>query len=282
MKKLLPGVKFYTLVFGAIAMILRLLVLVAGTDDKGLYPAHHPAWIALCILSAAVLLFFRLLSRTVDAKRSYRENFPPKRLGAYSYLALAAGFGIVAIVGWKAELGALQGILGLASCVLLALGGWIRLQNKRPAFYVHMLPCLFLAVRMFVLGRALGAEPELQRSLFPFLATAACLIAGYQLWGFDVGLGDRRSSCFWSLSAAFLCMAAVPGSETGWLYLLLAVWLLGNLCDLGPKKARRKLRPAAVAAPATVHAPIVPRASQDPEEMDLDQLLAWAKEDLDE
>ncbi len=267
---ILPGVKYLAPILGAIAMVLRMLMLVSGTDDRGLYPHHHPAWILLCILSVAVTLFFFLLSRKTDARRPYRANFPASPTGAFGHLAAALAMGITSILEISENLGLLMCILGLGSSLALALGGWLRLRGRKPDFYVHMLPCFYLAVRIFSLGRVLGAEPEASRYLFRFLAVLACMVAAYQLWGFDVGLGNRNKSIFWSLTASFLCLAAVPGSPDGLLHVGLAVWLLTNLCDLAPRRKRRARKPAPLPQP-------IPPA---PSDMDIDQLIAWVRENL--
>ncbi len=267
----LPGAKYLAPILGAIAMVLRMLMLLGGTDDRGLYPEFHPAWIALCILSLLVSAGFFLLSRSTDPRRAYRRNFPASVPGAFGHLAGAAGMAITAIIQWKAPIGPYLGILGILSALCLALGGWLRLQGKKPGFYVHMVPCLYFALRIFATGRMLGAEPELSRYLFSFLATLACMMASYHLWGFDVGLGNRHSSLFWSLSAAYLCMAAVPGGNDGILFIGTTIWLLTNLCTLTPRKTRR---------PAPVREAPIP-APAHPEEMDMDALIAWVKEDLD-
>ncbi len=274
MTPILSGAQYLAPILGAIAMVLRMLMLVTGTDDRGLYPHNHPAWILLCILTVAVAIFFFLLSRKTDARRSYRANFPASAAGAFGHLAAALTIGITSVLELRDNLGVPMGILGLCSSVTLALGGWLRLQGRKPDFYVHMLPCFYLVVRIFSLGRVLGAEPEISRYLFRILATLTCLVAAYQLWGFDVGLGNRNKSLFWSLTASFLCLAAAPGSPDSLLYMGLAVWLLTNLCTLAPRKKHRAQaqKPLSTVRPTTVPA--------EPADMDIDQLIAWALEDL--
>ncbi len=274
MLPVLPGAKFLAPILGAIAILLRMLMLLTGPDDRGLYPTYHPAWVLLCVLAVLVVAFFFLLSRNTDTRRPYRVNFPPSTAGAFGHLAAALAIGITCIRELPENLGQLLGLLGILSAISLALGGWLRLTGRKPAFYVHMLPCFYLGVRLFALGKVVGAEPEASRYLFRFLAVLACLPATYQLWGFDVGMGNRNKSIFWSLTAAFLCLAAIPGSPDGLLHAGLALWLLTNLCDLAPRRRRR--------IPAKKTTPTVQPAPAATADMDIDQLIAWVLEGLDD
>ena len=50
MKKLYPYFNFIVAGFGIAGALLRMWLLSAGTDARGLYPANHPGWIGYLIL----------------------------------------------------------------------------------------------------------------------------------------------------------------------------------------------------------------------------------------
>ena len=134
------------------------------------------------------------------------------------------------LTGMSDVLGRISGLLGLLSALALVVVGWHRLKGKQPVVPAHVLPCLYFVVLTFKMARQFGAEPELIRFLPQFLAVAASALASYQLWGFDVGAGNRRKSLFWSLTAGYFSLVAIPGG--GLLYGAMALWHLTGHCAL--------------------------------------------------
>ncbi len=287
MRNLLKNAPLIGLICGAVGIVLRLWMLLGGTDDRNLYPKSHPAWILLCLVSLCAVILFFLLSRHTEPRRSYKNNFPASGIGAAGHLAAATGIAIDGLGLFGNFLGNLAGIAAILSTLALIYGGWQRLQGLRTSFLVHFVPCVYLVLQVFAMGRILGAEPEISRYLFSFLAILASLLACYELWGFDVGLGNRNNSIFWSLTAACLCLTAIPGDSHRLSYLGLAVWFLTNLCSLKPV---RRVRKAAAAEPQPEGQPEpeikteapAPAKPQLPEDMDTDALIAWLMENLDE
>ncbi len=292
MKKFFPFAHYLALILGAAAITLRLIMLLGGTDERDLYPVNHPAWIALCLLAVAATVFFLLVSRHTEAKRSYRQNFPASMPGALGCLAGGAAIAVTGVADLPDSLSFVTGASSLLAGAALLYGGWLRLKGRKAPFWVHMLPCLYFALRVFTMGRILGAEPEISRYLFRFLAVLAILMAAYQLWGFDVGLGHRNKSLFWSLTATFLSMAAIPGSPDRLLYLGASLWLITNLCSLAPaRKVRRpiavptceeiQIQPVEAPAPILEITPDEAEPEKAPEEMTTDETIAWILEGLD-
>lgn len=244
MKKYLRYADVLVLFTGALGLLLRLILVMGGTDEKGLYPRHHAAWIILCILSVAVIAALWLLTRQVGADQRYKKNFPASIPGAVCSGLAAVGIAFTSFDLFEAELLNVLGFLaGIASMAGLLLAAYCRFAGKKPHFLCHAAPAVFFALRLFLLGKDLGAEPEVNRYLFEMLASLAMVPACYQLWGFDVGLGKRDSCLFWSLTAAFLCIIAIVGVENWLLYLTCGAWMLTNTCSL--KYLPKKLRPAA-------------------------------------
>ncbi len=268
MKKYLPFAHYIAAGLGGIALALRLWMLSGGTDDRGLYPDHF-TWPLVCIISLGAVVFFWLLSRQADPVRPYRENFPASILGAAGHLAAALALAITGLGLFGSAL--LSAILALLAAAALALGGYLRYLGKRPPCLVHAVPTAFFALQLFTLGKDVGAEPETHLFLFPFLATVALMLASYQLWGIDVKEGNRQKSLFWSLTAGYLCLVAIPSS--GLLYLGCGLWMLTNLCSLMPERQRREA--PVEPAPEVAAEPVPEETEQLPTDPDLliEQLL---------
>ena len=242
MKKYLRYADVLVLFTGALGLFLRLIIAMGGTDDKGLYPKNHPAWVILCILSVAVIGVLFLLTRQVGADQRYKPNFPASLTGAVGAGLAAVGIAFTAFDTFAFDLlSVLTFVTGLASMGGLLLAAYCRYTGRKPHFLCHAAPAVFFALRLFLLGKRLGAEPEVSRFLFEMLASLAMVPACYQLWGFDVDLGKRDKCLFWTLTAAYLCIVAVVGMENWLLYLSCAAWLLTGSCKLQflPKKLRR-------------------------------------------
>ncbi len=251
MKKYLPHTHPLVLLAGILAMLLRYWNLSLRPDSRGLYPDNHISWLLLCLLTVVVVIWLLVLSRFVDPRRRYKENFPFSWAGLLGLLCGAMSILLTGLAHYQADLGfsgTLLGVLGVGSAVMLGMAIWLRYRGQRPLPMTFAVPCLYFAMRVFFTGKLLGAEPQTSRYLFEFFASVSLLPASYYLWGFDLDLGHRRASFFWSLTAAFLCMAATPGSDDWALYLSSAVLLLTNLCSLRPRRRPRK--PSAVSQAA--------------------------------
>lgn len=296
MKKYLRYADVLVLFTGALGLFLRLIIAMGGTDDKGLYPKNHPAWIILCILSVAVIAAVYLLTRQVGADQRYETNFPASLPGAVGAGLAAVGiaFAVFDIFAFDV-LSILVFVVGLASMGGLFLAAYCRLQGKKPHFLCHAAPAVFFALRLFLLGKELGAEPEVSRYLFEMLASLAMVPACYQLWGFDVDLGKRDKCLFWTLTAAYLCVVAIVGMENWLLYLCCAAWLLTGSCKLQflPKTLRRAVEidseeapaddiPEADASDASVQTQEIPKPVQEPiEDIDPEAILAEILREID-
>ena len=236
MKNLLKFADSFVL-FAAIAgCALRMWFDNTAMDGKGLYNMLHPAWILLCLLSVGAVVFFWLLSRQAGDDNRYKVNFPRSIVGAVTYILLAVVLGytgvmeLLAATQWWDKIAAFGAML---SAVMLAVAGVERSGGRRPAPILPMVPTLYFGVRMFLLSRGFGAEPQIYTFLFSFLAAVALIPAFCGLWGFAVRMGNRQRSIFWSLTAAYFCLLATFDSGISWvLHLLFALCLLGNTCSL--------------------------------------------------
>ncbi len=265
---------------GLVGALLSAWLFSSGTDDRGLYPANHPAWILLGILTVAAAAVFWLLSRQAGVSRSYRQNFPASLPAA---LGCLAGCGGLLSGGWNSlstgdPLGVLTGIMGILGGLCLLFAAVFRFRGQRPQLPVHCLPCFFFALQLFVLGQEFGSEPEMCRYLYRFWAVTAAVPACYCLWGFDVKLGKRPNCLFWCLLAGYCNVVAAVGSGQTWLHLGVAAWMLTALPRLAylPKS-----KPAPEPAPeAPVDEP--PTAAPTEAPPDADAILAELLQELEQ
>lgn len=234
MKKLLRYANLMSLLWGGLGVLLMLWLRSKGPDQRGLYPGQHPAWIILLLLTLAMPAIFWLLSRDAGSNKNFDYNFPASPLAAIGY-ALAGGSmlvaGIATLDGTE-PLDVLAGISGILGGILLLGGIYTRLLGRRLPISIHALPCIFFTLELFRMGQTLGAEPEMCRYLFPFLAILSALPACYWLWGFDVDMGNRVKCLFWCLAAGYCNLVATIGSENWLLHLGVAMWLLSALPHL--------------------------------------------------
>lgn len=251
MKKYLLMADRLIMAAGGAGMLLRLWLQLVGPDEKGLMPAAHISWILLLVLSAIAAVGIFLLAGYAGRNRSYRSNFPasaPAAIGCAVGAVCVAWSAVNTLLGSDGTLQIVCGLAGIAAAVALGLWGWCRHKNIRPHSVTFGILCLFFGIRVFLLGRQWGDDPELLRYLFGFLATVSAMLASYQLWGFSVDLGNRSASLLWSLLAIFLCCCAIGENTDPLLYAGVAVWMLTNLCPL--KNPPKAARPAPEAAPA--------------------------------
>ena len=270
MKKLLPFAPFLAAGAGVAGALLRRWMLTAGTDLKGLYPAAHPGWIGYLVLTAAAILAFWLLTRSPEDAPKPLDNF----YLAFSSKALTAAVHLLAAIGIALHAtrgsGLLQTVtyfLALACAGGLTVLGLQIFSGKAPTGTVYLLPCVFFAMQLFVLGRQCGDETQLSLFMPQSLAIAASSLAGYRLWGAAIGCDDRRKRLFWSLTAGFLCLAAAPGAHV--MYAAVGLWHLAGYRILPPPETAAETEEASEA--------ITEEATEEPIEEHTEEIPAEAE-----
>ena len=282
MRKLLRYAHYLTLLFGGIGMLLMVWLHAAGVDEKGLYPANHPAWTILFYLTIAVPAFLWFLCKQSGNNTDYRENFPPSILAAAGYLLAASGLIVAGIAMLDASkfMEFIAGLVGICSGPMMLYGAFCRYAGKRPRFPIHCLPCFFFALQLFCMGNTLGAEPEMARYLFPFLSALSMLPACYWIWSFEVDMGQRNKCLFWCLTAAYCNLVAAIGSSQWFPYCSMALWLLSSSPRL--KYMSKRPHPAVCVTTDPEDAPLPPPpdtnvvaevASHSPAVADVDAIL---------
>lgn len=267
MKKYLRYANLFVLGTGAVGFLLMCWLFGTGTDERGLYPANHPSWILLSILSAAVVVAIWLLIRKAGSNRSYRMNFPPSIVGALG--CTAAGIGLLAggssAMGAGNTLGTITGILGIVGAIPMLWAAVCRFKGLRNKLPVHILPCIFFTLQLFMLGQEFGAEPEMYRYLYRFWASVTMVPACYWLWSFDVKMGKRRNCLFWCLVAGYCNLVAAAHAQHWLLHGCMALWMLTALPQLRylPKQAKTTPAEEIIPAEPEISLPDTPTGAMD-------------------
>lgn len=272
---------------GLIGMLLRWWTIGSGPDKEGLYAPQPLAWTLLWIVTVLTLAAVVVLSAKLKKPGKYSDNFPASLPGAIGTGLAALGVGLcrqVFPISTANLLTTITNILGVITFAMLVLSALNRYQGKKPPFFVHAVPCVFFALRIFLLARVWSNASQVSVFLFPFLASICVMLASYQRACFDVNLGKRRASLFWSLSGVYFCLLALPGSDEPLFYIGMAAWLLTNLCSLRPLKARKPQNAPVEEILEEPAAPVeettIPEAAPAPdaglrEDMSLDELKSW-------
>lgn len=268
---------------GLLACVLRLWTMAnsngLGPDSEGLYAPHPVAWALLWIVTIGTVAAIVLLSARLKNPGRYVDNFPASIPGAVGNVLAALGimlYSLRLLTTGSELLYTATGILGIASAIGLMIAAFNRFRGQKCSFLLHAIPCLFFALRIFERCKAWSNIPQVSVFLFPFLASVCAMLASYQLSCFDVNLGKRKKSLFWSLCGVYCAMISVIGSDDPLFYLCIGAWLLTNLCSVRPLKARKpqQEQPAAEAAPeAAPSSPVTEPAAE--EDMSYDKLLDW-------
>ena len=226
---------------GILGFLLRLWTLAGGPDEMGLYPDHFFVWCFLLIVSFLCGIAVVLFSLSMRNHRKYADHF-----SASMPAAISSGLAALAIflscfrltAGLNVIAGFLVVLLGILSAASFALGAVARYQGKRPAFWIHAVPCLYLCVRLFLCCRAWSSVTQAGIFLFPFLASVFTLLAVYQLTCFDVNLGNARQNLLWNLLGIYTCMVSLAKTDDILFYTCMGLYLLTHLCTTTPPHPR--------------------------------------------
>lgn len=241
LKLLIPGC-------GLLGLLLRLLLVATGTDGKGLIVSFHPAWIALLVLTCAVLAALLLGSSNIHGSMSYKASFPR------SVFPLAAGVlaAIAAVVSLIRHLHAdaviaippnifttaaffLTGAVMILAAAAFILAGLCRLTERKVPFLLHVVICVWFALEMLNLYQTWSFDPQIQDYCFQLLACIALTMTAYQLASFDIDKGSHRKLWFWGLAATYLCCLCL---DSGLFCIAGAAWAWSNLTTL--RRRQRK------------------------------------------
>lgn len=235
MKKKLTGILLPIIVAlcGIGGAGLRLWTLSGGPSATGLYPSRPFVWCFLLVLTLATLAVIIALILKLQQNKYYQHNFTASLPGAIGFALAALAFLLSAFrVGDENRdtLGILGLLFGLGGAVCFSLGAVDRYFGRKPRFWVLLVPCLFLGLRLFLCCRGWSTVSQTGNYLLPFAAGVFLPLAVWHLDAFTLDIGNRHYSLFFSLAALYFCITALPGGDDPVFYGCMAAFLATNLC----------------------------------------------------
>ena len=237
MKKLLAPdyLPFLTLLGGLLGVLCRLWTFGDGPSIENLYAPQPVAWTLLWLVSGltAAAIFFGSRSLTTDAVHGH--SYPRSLTAAIGNVAGALGIlsvAVPALSGGADVLSTVGSVLGVLAGICLLVVAVLRYQGKQPSFLLHVPACLFMACYLFTACRGWSDLSQLGVFLMPFLALTFLMLAAFQKTTFDVDLGDRKKSLFWSLISAYLCIISLADQTRMLFFGCMVVWMITDLPSL--------------------------------------------------
>ena len=231
--------KLLTLASGLLGLLLYVILLGSGTDEKGLLVPGFWAGTAMCVLTAVMLPSLFLLTRNIQGTQQYAKAHPNSPVAALG--AFAASFTVVyATVSGLGTSSILLPVLSGLTAVALALVGFCRFKAMCPHFLCSTLLCAFLALRMINQYQNWNSDPQILNYIFYLGAYIALMLTAYQHAAFDAGLGSHKNLWCASMISVFLCMTALPHASDPVLLLGMAAWALTNTTRPGYVRTSRE------------------------------------------
>lgn len=220
---------------GIAALLLRAALYATAVDGRGLLVQNHPLSITLWILTTAVAAALVFGCRTISGSSSYADAHGVSFAAFLGCLAAAAG---IALAQWH-SFGAFATVLdifiwmlGLAAAVAFVCIGLSRLMGAKPYFLLHVLICLFFALRLVSQYRLWSSDPQLPDYVFYLMAHLALMLTAYHQAAFDAGMGSHRGLWVCALAGVYLSCAAIYGCAEPLLMVGCALWCVTNLTNL--------------------------------------------------
>lgn len=222
-----------TLAAGIIGMALRFWHLSRLGEDM-LLPRRHIAFILTAVLTIAVIVCLFIFTRPLKGQGKYRKNFPASLPAAVcSFAAALALFvrGLGILMDPATRIATVTGIACILAVPCTILSGMNRWKGQRTTFLFHMVCAACFAFGLMHHYQTWTSSPNLHLHMCRMAATAGLMLCFYHRAEFDVRIGSRRGYAFLNLTTLYFCLLAVPEGDALF-FLIMAAWLLTNLCSL--------------------------------------------------
>lgn len=204
--------------------------LFSTTDHKGLLTHGHPSAILSFLLLAGIVAANVFYLKTTKTGGLYDHLFPKSTVAAVGSFLAAAGFAVAAMTPVATGiLGILVKVFGILTVVGLVLGGYNRLQGKRPNCLGYGAVSVFLIFRTLVFCQGWSAEVQIERFFFPLLGSLGLLMAAYYRASLVLNAKDCRHYLFFRQFSLFCCLLSLAGGDRIF-YLAGAVWMVTDYC----------------------------------------------------
>lgn len=235
MKKLLKNelILSLTALLGLLGTFVHHRMLYTGLDEKGLLIPGHPMTAALWALCLGFLAAAFGICRLQRDCGTFREHFPPCKIRG----AMSMGGG-VAVILYGVTL-VLQpqpavGILAIAAGLSMAFTGLCRFRGKHPNPMFHCIVCVFFIVRLVLSFQGWSADPQLQDYVVQLMACISLMLFAFHRASCDANMMNPKRTAFFSLCAAFFCLASLADSSMALLFIGAGAWSTGAAPTLEP------------------------------------------------
>ncbi len=222
----------FTLVCGVACMLLRLVMMIYGCDDKGLLVSGHISLIAIWAITAVFLLGLLLGVRRLGSKGSYEQLFPASRLCG----VIVVVSGAILLLGSIRSGSVPEMFAGIGAGFCVIYTGICRFSGIRPHFVFHFLICVFFIMKLIVHYQGWSADPQIQDYAFQMLACVLLMLAAFYRASADANIIYRERLVFTCLAACFMCVVSLSDLESPLYYGACGLWALGSMGWLEPVK----------------------------------------------
>ncbi len=209
---------------GILAFLLRMWLLTAGVDAKGLLPSHHPGNYLSLILVFGGAAVIALLATGKVSRRHF--SLPAWAAAAGS---LVAALGILVFDFPSLEnlnpLTIFSAIGNVVTAGCLFFAGWCYFTKKPLSGFIHGIVSIYFMLHLVLQYRSWSSEPQTAVFLFSMLASVLLMLSTYHRALRDVDSPKPRLFLFFRYSALLFCCAAIAGPN-GFFYLTMTLWLL--------------------------------------------------------
>ena len=196
-------VRFLPFLVGAAAgAALRRWQLSSAFDSEGQVISGSPSTWVLGILCALLVVLALIVVRRLPKRAGYEESFSSEA----PEMAISLAAAVLLLAGCALDLMAaprganlLVQFLGIASALCIAVTARQRYQGIVPKAALHILPCLYLVVRLIVDFKQWSVDPAVLDYCYTLFASITAMCAVFHLGGFCFSQGRRRTSVFWCL-----------------------------------------------------------------------------------
>lgn len=215
---------FFSIIAGIAGMAMQSW-LFSTADSHGLLLHGHISEILSCLLLAGVAVVCFLFLKNVKTTGAYAQLFPQSPIAAGGSLLAAAGILFSAFT--PAAVGFLKivvRVLGIIAGLALAVGGFARLQGKRPNCLLYAAVAVYLIFRTLAFCQGWSAEVQAQVYFFPLLAHLFLLLAAYYRAALAADFKNCRQYFLFRQLALVCCLMGLAGGDRMF-YLAGAVWM---------------------------------------------------------
>lgn len=238
MKKVITerGLCAMTLSAGAFGLLLRVWLFATGVDEKGLLRGSHPANIMIFLLTALVMA--ALVVCVLKCAKVMGKPFKASNTAAAGCIVAAIGILIANVLEMTQATDTvtmISSVVGVLAAVSFFYLGVRRKEGHRSSMAAYSVIILYYMTHLVVQYRMWSAEPQLQKYMFPLLASVFLMLCAYHRSALDIHGKQFRYYIFFNQAALFFCCLSL--NTDSWLfYLAMAAWAATDLYIPLPKK----------------------------------------------